>query len=66
MNAQRWTLARGKPNGNGAGPALLYKYPDKSAKIVYADGSIVRFQCVQCAVHTQRLIIADGPTLVES
>jgi len=62
--AMRWTISSGRPNGNGASPALLYKYADKTAKLVYADGSIVRFECVQCAVHTQRLIMGDGPHVV--
>jgi len=64
MKAQRWTISGGRTNGNDSPPAVLYKYPDRSAKLVYEDGSHVRFSCLGCAVHSERLIIADGPRLV--
>jgi hypothetical protein len=64
MKAMRWTVLRGRANDRGAVPKVLYKFGDKSAKLVYADGSHVRFTCVRCAVTSERLIV-DDPKIVE-
>lgn len=64
MNAERWIVATGRPNGNGSPPAVLYKFADRTAKLVYKDGSFTRFRCVRCAVVSERLQMADGPKIV--
>lgn len=65
MNAKKWTIERGRPNSRGAAPVALYQLPDRTAKLLYADGTFVRFQCLACATRNEHLVAGDGPMLVQ-
>lgn len=64
QKALRWEVTG--PAKNGAAPVFMYQYlHNKQVKIVYSDGSFIRYACWPCAMKTKSVeIVSPAPTRV--